>query len=189
MVAAVESLIRLVVLLLAGYAAICLILYLIQDHLVFFRQPLQRHTAHSEFDLSGTTSLPRVDVVMVYQDAPGDLIKAAVDAGARGIVIASAGAGATSGTQNAGLSYAAEKGVFIVTSTRTGSGRIAPSRPVAPTAATAPSNTPANPAFEQRRRFTVAAEDHTPLKARILLMLALTRTNDRAEIQRMFSEY
>ena len=72
------------------------------------------------------TELPRVDVIMVYQDAPGDLIKAAVDNGAKGIVIAVAGAGATSGTQNEGLAYAASKGVFIVTSTRTGSGRIAP---------------------------------------------------------------
>ena len=74
------------------------------------------------------TELPRVDVIMVYQGAPGDLIKAAVDNGAKGIVIAVAGAGATSGTQNEGLAYAASKGVFIVTSTRTGSGRIAPPR-------------------------------------------------------------
>ena len=72
------------------------------------------------------TELPRVDVIMVYQGASGDLIKAAVDNGAKGIVIAVAGAGATSGTQNEGLAYAASKGVFIVTSTRTGSGRIAP---------------------------------------------------------------
>jgi len=35
----------------------------------------------------------------------------------------------------------------------------------------------------------VSAEDLTPVKARILLMLALTRTTSRDEIQRMFSEY
>lgn len=35
----------------------------------------------------------------------------------------------------------------------------------------------------------VAAEDLAPLKARVLLMLALTKTRDPAEIQRMFSEY
>ena len=40
MVSSVESLIRLVVLLLAGYAAVCAILYLVQGHLIFFRQPL-----------------------------------------------------------------------------------------------------------------------------------------------------
>jgi L-asparaginase len=124
-------------------------------------------------------------VFYVYQGAPGDLIKAAVDAGAKGIVMATAGAGALSGTQSDGLAYAAEKGVFVVTSTRTGSGRIAPPR----------TDGPPNPNFKpteaqlRRRQFTVAAEDHTPLKARILLMLALTRTTSRDEIQRMFTEY
>jgi L-asparaginase len=39
------------------------------------------------------------------------------------------------------------------------------------------------------RAFRIAAEDHAPLKARILLMLALTKSQDPAEIQRMFLEY
>ena len=38
-------------------------------------------------------------------------------------------------------------------------------------------------------RFRIAAEDLAPLKARILLMLALTVTKDDNEIQRMFTEY
>jgi L-asparaginase len=156
-----------------------------RDRIVFFREILQRHTSRSEFDTQAVSQLPRVDVLVTYQGAPGDLIKAAVDAGAKGIVLATAGAGATSGTQTEGLDYAAQKGVFIVTSTRTGSGRIAP-----PRANTNPSSTAKpNPALQRRRAFTVAAEDHAPLKARILLMLALTKTQDRAEIQRIFSEY
>lgn len=151
------------------------------DRIVFFRQITQRHTSRSEFDVGTIKELPRVDVIMTYQGAPGDLIKAAVDSGARGIVLATAGAGATSGTQVEGLNYAAEKGVFIVTSTRTGSGRIA-----APETTRPPSD---NPTLQLRREFTVAAEDHAPLKARVLLMLALTRSSELAEIQRMFSEY
>jgi L-asparaginase len=154
------------------------------DRVVFFRQPLQRHSAKSEFDISAVDTLPRVDVLLVYQDAPGDLIRAAVDAGAKGIVMATAGAGSLSGTQDEGLDYAARKGVFIVTSTRTGSGRIVPSR----SGSGRPGAKP-NPARERRRQFTIAAEDHAPLKARVLLMLALATTSDRAEIQRMFSEY
>jgi L-asparaginase len=152
------------------------------DRVVFFRSILQRHTSRSEFDVAAVKELPRVDVLMVYQGAPADLIKAAVDAGARGLVIAGAGAGATSGTQTQGLDYAAQKGVFIVTGTRAGSGRIIPPRP--PTG-----NATQNAAAQRRRQFTISAEDHAPLKARVLLMLALTRTSDRAEIQRMFSEY
>jgi L-asparaginase len=153
-----------------------------RDRVVFFRQPLQRHTARSEFDVSSLKQLPRVDVIMVYQDAPGDLIKAAVDAGAKGIVIASAGAGGLSGTQTDGIDYAAQKGVFVVTSTRTGSGRIAPS-------GDSPSESQLSPAAARRRQYAVSAEDHAPLKARILLMLALSKTNSRADMQRMFSEY
>ena len=159
------------------------------DRVHFYRQLVQRHTSKSEFDVTNIQELPRVDVFMVYQGAPGDLIKAAVDAGAKGIVMATAGAGATSGTQAEGLDYAAQKGVFLVTSTRTGSGRIAPPRVPTPGAASSPTQPQPSAAQQRRRQFTVAAEDHAPVKARILLMLALTKTTDRAEIQRIFSEY
>jgi len=160
------------------------------DRVVFYRSLLKRHTGASEFDVSGIDELPRVDVVMVYQGASGDVIKAIVDQGARGIVIASAGAGATSGTQGQGIQYAIEKGVFVVTSTRTGSGRIAArGRGTAATATTSNDGdaapAPARPASDRR----IAAEDLAPVKARILLMLALTRTTDGSEIQRMFTEY
>jgi L-asparaginase len=156
-----------------------------RDRVVFYNQITQRHNEQVEFDVTKITELPRVDVIMVYQDAPGDLIKAAVDHGAKGIVIAVAGAGATSGTQNEGLAYAAKKGVFIVNSTRTGSGRIAPPRP----GMAGNPNATSSPEQLQRRRFTIAGEDHIPVKARVLLMLALTKTNNRDEIQRFFSEY
>jgi L-asparaginase len=154
-----------------------------RDRVVFFNQITQRHNEQVEFDINKIEELPRVDIIMVYQGASGDLIKAAVDNGAKGIVIAVAGAGATSGTQNEGLAYAASKGVFIVNSTRTGSGRIAPQRSDA--------MGDGRPSGEQQRRrqFTVAGEDHIPVKARVLLMLALTKTSNRDEIQRIFSEY
>lgn len=156
-----------------------------RDRVVYFNQITQRHNDQVEFDLSKVTELPRVDIIMVYQGAPADLIKAAVDNGAKGIVIAVAGAGATSGNQNEGLNYAASKGVFIVTSTRTGSGRIAPpQRDGAP-----PQNAPVTPEQQRRRQMTIAGEDHTPIKARVLLMVALTKTQNRDELQRIFSEY
>ena len=155
-----------------------------RDRVVFFNQITQRSNERSEFDVNRITELPRVDVIMVYQGATGDLIKAAVDSGARGIVIATAGAGALSGTQSEGLLYAAQKGVFIVTTTRAGSGRIAPPR----SDGTAP-NFLMTEAMQRRRQFTIAGEDHIPVKARILLMLALSITTDRNQIQRIFSEY
>jgi L-asparaginase len=146
------------------------------DRVVYYRDVVKRHTVRTEFDVATLTTLPRVDIVLVYQDASGDVIKALVDQGAKGIVIASAGAGATSGTQGEGIRYAIQKGVFVVTATRAGAGRIAAFRRTVAPGSSAP-------------LFRIAAEDLAPLKARILLMLALTKTQDGNEIQRMFMEY
>ena len=80
-------------------------------------------------------------------------------------------------TEDEGIAYALDKGALVVITTRTGSGRIA-ARPPPPV------GTPPG-----RRSRTIAGEDLAPVKARILLMLALTRTSDPAEVQRMFTEY
>ena len=150
------------------------------DRVVFYRRVEKTHTVHSEFDLAAVTTLPRVDVVLTYQGASGDLIKAAVDAGAKGIVVAGAGEGSTSGTQGEGIGYALEKGVFVVTTTRAGSGRIA--------ARLRPAN--ADPAATPTpRERAISGEDLAPVKARLLLMLALTKTRSGADIQRIFIQY
>jgi L-asparaginase len=160
------------------------------DRVVFYRDVVKRHSAKSEFDITQVTTLPRVDVLMTYQGAPGDLIKASADQGARGIVIATA-AGATSGTQAEGIRYARDKQVIVVRSTRTGAGRIAATRrPAAGAASTASANgQPAAAGGAAVFGMTVAAEDLSPIKSRILLMLALTRTTSVDEVQRMFTEY
>jgi L-asparaginase len=140
------------------------------DRVLIVRKPVRRHTAQSEFDVASIKALPRVDVILTYQGAPADLIKASVDAGAKGIIMAGAGAAALSGNQREGTDYAVEKGVFIVSTTRTGSGNIAIGRGNA----------------TSRR---ISGDDLQPVKARILLMLALTRTEQPEEIQRIFREY
>jgi L-asparaginase len=141
------------------------------DRVVYYREPLRRHTQKTEFDVSSLTGLPRVDIMMFYQGASSDLLRAAVDAGAKGIVIAVAGADLTGGSLAPGISYAERQGVIVVAATRTGSGRIAAL------------------ASNRLRDGMVGGEDLTPLKARILLMLALTKTQSATEIQRMFTEY
>ncbi len=141
------------------------------DRVVYVRKPVKRHTAQSEFDTDKIQSLPRVDVILTYQAAPGDLIKAVVDLGAKGVVIAGAGAGAISGTQGEGIAYATEKGAFVVTTTRTGQGF----------------GIGGSGGRAGSRR--IGGDDLQPVKARILLMLALATTSDPAEVQRMFREY
>jgi len=138
-----------------------------RDRVVYYRRVERRHTADSEFEVASIQHLPRVDVLLTYQGASGDLIRAAVDAGAEGIVIATAGAGAMSGTQGEGVRYAASRNVPVVITTRAGSGRIAGAG----------------------RGNSIAGQDLAPIKARILLLLALTRTKDVAELRRIFLDY
>ncbi|HUF46295.1 MAG TPA: asparaginase [Vicinamibacterales bacterium] len=141
-----------------------------RDRVVYVRRPVMRHSARSEFDVDAITALPRVDVILTYQSAPGDLIQSAVDAGARGIVIAGAGAGATSGSQGQALREAADQQVFVVTTTRTGSGRVMGGG-------------------RGGNAYRIQGGDLQPLKARILLMLALATTSDAAEVRRIIGEY
>lgn len=138
-----------------------------QDGVAYYRKPVKRHSAASEFDVSAIDRLPRVDVILTYQGAPGDLIAAAVEAGAKGIVIAGAGAGATSGTQGQAIREVLEKQVFVVSSTRTGSGRVTGGRGA----------------------YRIPGDDLQPVKARILLMLALSVTSDPDEVRRIMREY
>ena len=141
------------------------------DRVAYYRTVVRRHTKDTEFDVTSVQALPRVDIALVYQGATGDLIESMVDHGARGIIVATAGGGALSGTQSDGVEYAIRKRVFVVLTTRTGSGRIAAKRD------------------GESGAFQLEGEDLAPVKARILLMLALTRTKDPGEIQRMFAEY
>ena len=141
------------------------------ERVSFVHGPLKRHTIRSEFDVSHIGDLPRVDLLLFYQGATPDLLRAAIDLGARGLVVAVAGADTSAGTMSEGLSYAARRRVPIVLSTRTGAGRIA------------------SPIGDLSTAEYIAGEDLPPLKARILLALALTRTQSPSEIQRMFREY
>ena len=75
--------------------------------------PRSAAAPQSEFDVQSLSALPRVDVLLTYQGAPGDLIRAAVDNGAAGIVLATA-AGGTSGTQLDGVRYAIGRRVVVV---------------------------------------------------------------------------
>ena len=68
---------------------------------------------------------------MTYQDAAGDLIEAAVAQGARGIVLAAAGAGALTPSQSEAAGRVARAGIPVVIASRTGAGRVAAPNPLA----------------------------------------------------------
>jgi L-asparaginase len=137
---------------------------------LFYHRPVRPHTAATEFDLAAITSLPRVDVVVSYLGADGAMIDAAVAAGARGIVSAGTGAGRPTPGEIEALERAAAAGVVVAQGTRVGSGR-----------------TVRSPGL--RTRGWVATDNLQPWKARILLRLALARTLDPDEIQRIVDTY
>ncbi|MDB4888719.1 MAG: L-asparaginase 2 [Gemmatimonadetes bacterium] len=119
-----------------------------------------------QFDIRGVKDLPRVDIIYSYAGADSVAIDAVVAAGAKGIVIAGVGRGGMTSSQSDAARRAADKGVIVVTSTRTGSGRV-------------PVGTKGD---------SIGSGDLNPQKARVLLALALTRTSNPAEIRKIFNE-
>ena len=140
------------------------------DRIAVYRRPVRQHAPHTEFAVAELESLPRVDVDIAYAGADGTAIDAFVEAGAQGIVAAGFAPGLNTPGQLAALAAAREQGVVVVQSSRVGSGRV-PSLRVA--------HVPGS----------VSADNLTPQKARVLLMLALTRSEDPTEIQVLFDRY
>ncbi len=147
--------------------------YVDQDKVAYYRAPEKRHTVKSEFDLPAIASLPPVEIVYsaVESNAPV-LVEALENAGVRGIVFASTGAGSLSDRERecVNKSIAQSRGTVFVRSTRVANGRVL-----------------GRAAFDALG--IVAADNLSPQKARILLMLALATTTDVAAIRRIFSEY
>ncbi len=136
----------------------------------FHAQPLRTHTADTDFDITQIAVLPRVDIAYGYQNADACMIDAAIGAGARGIVYAATGNGTLSEAAKQGAANARSHGVVFVRSTRVGAGSVTPHRVDA-------------------ELDTVAANSLNPQKARILLSLVLTLTNDPRRVQSYFDRY
>ena len=138
------------------------------DGVHFYRAPLGAHMPDGPFATGDLKHpLPRVDIIYSYAGADGALVDAAVAAGARGLISAGFAPGSPTPDQRAAFERALKAGVIVVQCTRAASGRVAPRRRL-------------------RESGIVAGEDLSPQKARILLMLALTTTTDRAAIQQLF---
>lgn len=140
------------------------------DKVVFYREPLRRHTSTSEFAGKDFPSLPSVEVTYAYRDAPAYLIDSMVEHGVKGIIVEGTGAGSPTARQTDALKRAQAKGIVVVATARTQGGRV--------------QDTP-----RRREANIVPGDNLVPEKARILLQLALTKTSDLAEIKRIFDEY
>ena len=137
------------------------------DGAIVFHHRQEAWPAEGRFDVDRLGALPRVDVVMSYLGADGALIEAAVRAGAAGIVSAGTGGGFPTPAEQTALEAAAAAGVLVCQATRVGSGRVA-----------------VRPASVGHG--IIGAGNLNPVKARILLMLALTGSSDPYEIAALF---
>jgi L-asparaginase len=128
----------------------------------FFYAPTRRHSSASEFDVRDLMTLPRVDIQYSYAGAEG-----AGKTEARGIIVVTTALGPAERLYYEGLM---RRGIVVAATFPSGDQVGSPS--------------PVRDAFP-----VVAVKRMLPTHARILMMLALTKTQDVREIQRIFDQY
>lgn len=138
----------------------------------FYNSPTRAHTTQSEFNIENLEALPRVDIIYGYAGDNSELVDAAVNAGAKGIVYAGVGNGNFNPNVEKALAKAREQGVAVVRSSRVGSGRVTLGAEV-----------------DDAKYGFVVADNLNPQKARVLLTLALTKTKNPQQLQEMFFKY
>jgi L-asparaginase len=136
------------------------------------RGAVGRNTTTSEFSLDGVTALPRVDIILAYENMDGALIDAAVAAGAKGIVIAGVGNGNMTAAALKTLEKHAKNGIVCVRSSRVTTGRVG-----------------RNVEVDDDKAGFVASLDLNPQKARVLLRLALLKQRTNSDLQQLFADY
>lgn len=133
----------------------------------FYYQSLRTHTLHSEFAPLTAESLPKVVLLTLYGGVEPELIHYVLQGKPRGLVIAGLGHGILPKKIQQIVEHS---DIPIVRASRTGSGMVSAM------------------ASDSRDGFIVS-DTLTPAKARLLLMLGLTKTSDRKQLQRYFYEY
>jgi L-asparaginase len=141
------------------------------DRVIFYRSPNRR-----QYIPLTQETLPYVEIVPMYGGADGALVRAAVNAGAKGIVIQALGWGNVNIPMYEAIVEAIEKGAVVVISTRVPNGRVLPVYGFQGGGKTL------------KEAGAVFADNLSPQKARILLMLALQDTAKPEEIQALFDK-
>ena len=138
----------------------------------WFRAPVKRHTKGSEFNIEQITDLPAVDIVYGYGNVPATAIDALGKAGVKAIVHAGTGNGSVADRIVPKLNELRQKGVIVVRSSRVPAGFVL-----------------RNAEQPDDKYDWVVAHDLNPQKARLLAAVALTKTQDTKQLQRIFWEY
>lgn len=143
--------------------------YMVDGKAFFYNSVIKAHD--TPFDLSQISNLPKVDILYTYSNDGNAVAARALFAnGTKGIVVAGSGAGSIHEDQKNALKELMKQGLKVVVSSRVAKGRIALSD-------------------RDKELGFISAEDLNPQKARVLFMLALTKTNDAKKIQEYFFKY
>ncbi|NMG74434.1 type II asparaginase [Aromatoleum diolicum] len=139
----------------------------------WFRAPVKRHTMNSEFDIEKIEKLAPVEVAYGYGNMSPSAYRAFEKDGVKAIIHAGTGNGSVAKHIVPVLQDLRGKGVQVIRSARvTGGGFVL-----------------RNAEQPDDKYDWVVAHDLNPQKARILAAVALTRTQDSKELQRIFWEY
>ncbi|NVZ99098.1 asparaginase [Pseudomonas gingeri] len=141
------------------------------ERVTFYRSPCRRYALPL-----GDTGLPRVDIVPMYAGADGALLRAAVQAGARGLVIQALGAGNVNTEMHAAILEAIALGITVVIASRVPRGRVRPVYGFTGGGVTL------------RDAGALFANDLSAQKARILLMLAMQVPRSSTELHAIFDQ-
>ena len=135
-------------------------------------RPLRSYTGKTPFDVSKLDKLPKVGIVYNHAGVEGVQAQALVDAGYAGIVSAGVGNGNIHKSIFPILEKAAKNGIAVVRSSRV------------PTGATTK-----DAEIDDNKYGFVSSGTLNPQKARVLLQLGLTKTNDYKKLQEYFDKY
>jgi L-asparaginase len=138
----------------------------------FYNTPPWKHTSGSEFNVSGVTKLPRVDIIYADVDMSPDLIDDSAKGGAKGIVIAGVGNGNMTQAAVDAAARAVKNGVVVVRSSRVTTGLVG-----------------RNVELNDDKLGFIASDELNPQKSRILLSLALLKPRSPSDIQQLFTTY
>lgn len=152
-----------------NFAAIGQVYY---GNVEIYFESLRKHTVNSEFRINKLEDLPKVDIIYNYANSDSEIVNFLVKSGSQAIIVAGVGDGNVNQETLQNLIEARKKGVIIVRSTRFGSGIVMQ-----------------NTEIEDDKFDFVTADNLSPQKARILTMLALTKTKNSAKISKFFKEY
>ena len=124
------------------------------------------------FNIAGIKALPKVGIAYGYSNVEGDVVDMMIEKDYKGIVYAGVGNGNIHKNVFPELEKARKDGIIVVRSSRV------------PTGATT-----LDAEVDDNKYEFVASWGLNPQKARILLMLALTKTDDWKAIQKYFNNY